>query len=546
MIRALHLENISFFKTAEIDFVKGFNVITGETGAGKTLLISTLLTLMGEKVEMNVLDKTKSGSITGIFELSESILEEMKSIEINIENPVIIRKSIKIGGKSITYINDIPISSQILKKIGAFLFDLHGQHEHQLLMKKEYHIKIIDILAQNEEKLSQFRETLSEYNKLKKKYDEMLKRIEDSVKEREILEYTYKELSAINLTEIDEEELLNRLKEMENSEDIKINLSEIIHIFSLEENVSLNSLLAQIKKIIGDTAKKTNRVEPLKKSIEEIILLTSDFESETNNLLESVIYDEDILKSTREKYDEIEGLKRKYRMELKDLIEFQEKITEKLKIIENPEQSLEYIKTSMDEAMNNLKEIGEQLHEARVKATSKMEKSVNKTLKYLNMSDSEIKVNIRYYSDNINENGFDTLEIFLINKFSPEGMPLRKIASGGEISRVMLAIKNSLNESDPVSTLIFDEIDQGISGDTATMVAQAMLSISRSKQVIAITHIPQIAAKANKHIYVKKEKQSITAEVIEKEERVKEIAKLLGSSLSFDTAIKHAKALLKE
>ena len=546
MILQLNLENISFFKSASIEFYEGFNVITGETGAGKTLLVGTLLALTGEKAEIEVLDKSKSGSITGIFELSESVLEELRAIEIEIDNPVIIRRSIKKDGKSLSYINDMPISSQTLKKIGALLFDLHGQHEHQLLMKKEYHIKIIDILALNEEKLSSFKEMLLEYNRLKAKYNEITRRIEEAEKEREMLEYTGRELSAANLSDIDEEELLNRLKEMENSEDIKTGLGEILRIFNSEENVSLNSLLTQIKKIITDVSKKTNRALPLVKEIDSVISQTSEFESESENMMQSIIYDEEQLSLARSRYDEIERLKKKYRMDLNELIEFHEKTLEQLKIIENPAQSLSYVKASMDEALQNLQQIGEKLHEARMKASLKLEKSVNKTLTQLNMPDSEINVRIDYSNEHLYENGFDSVEIFLKNRFAPEGMPFKKIASGGEISRVMLAVKNSLNESDPVGTLIFDEIDQGISGDTAAMVALSMQSISKSKQVISITHLPQIAAKAQRHIIVKKEKQSISAQSIEKDERIKEIARLLGSSLSLDTAIKHAKALLKE
>jgi DNA repair protein RecN (Recombination protein N) len=546
MIRQLNLENISFFKSASIEFYEGFNVITGETGAGKTLLVGTLLALTGEKADIEVLDKSKNGSITGIFELSESVLEELRAIEIEIDNPVIIRRSIKKDGKSLSYINDMPISSQTLKKIGALLFDLHGQHEHQLLMKKEYHIKIIDILALNEEKLSSFKEMLLEYNRLKAKYNEITRRIEEAEKEREMLEYTGRELSAANLSDIDEEELLNRLKEMENSEDIKTGLGEILRIFNSEENVSLNSLLTQIKKIITDVSKKTNRALPLVKEIDSVISQTSEFESESENMMQSIIYDEEQLSLARSRYDEIERLKKKYRMDLNELIEFHEKTLEQLKIIENPAQSLSYVKASMDEALQNLQQIGEKLHEARMKASLKLEKSVNKTLTQLNMPDSEINVRIDYSNEHLYENGFDSVEIFLKNRFAPEGMPFKKIASGGEISRVMLAVKNSLNESDPVGTLIFDEIDQGISGDTAAMVALSMQSISKSKQVISITHLPQIAAKAQRHIIVKKEKQSISAQSIEKDERIKEIARLLGSSLSLDTAIKHAKALLKE
>ncbi|MGE3063288.1 MAG: DNA repair protein RecN [bacterium] len=546
MIKQLLLENVSFFESASLDFSDGFNVITGETGAGKTLLVSTLLTLTGERVEIEILNKSKQGFITGVFELSDAVIEELRSIELDVENPVIIRRSFKKDGKSLSYMNDIPVSGQTLKRIGALLFDIHGQHEHQLLLKKEYHIKVIDIMAGNEELLELYRENHSEYNKLKQKLSDAVKRMEDSEKEREMLEYTDRELSEAGLDGINEEELVNRLKEMESGEEIKQSMSGALSLFNSEDGPSINVFLSSLKKHLSEAAKKTQRAEILLNQLSDIISLSTDLERDATSFAESVVYDEEQLTANRRIYDNLERLKKKYRCDLNELMQIAQKTKEQLKMIENPTQTLAYLKTSLEESQTRMTDAALKLHERRQKTSALFEKKVNKSLKQLNMSDSEIKVFLEYNEESIYENGYDSLEIFLSNRFAPEGMPLKKIASGGEISRVMLAVKGALNESDPVGTMIFDEIDQGISGETAVMVADAMASSSKHKQIIAITHLPQIAAKGDRHIYVCKEKKSIEARVLEKSGRVKEIARLLGSSLSPETAEKHARALLKE
>ncbi|MDD3803018.1 MAG: AAA family ATPase [bacterium] len=544
MIKQLILENVSFIDNASIEFSPKFNVITGETGAGKTMLVSTLLTLTGERVEIELLDKTKTGSIVGIFELSDAILEELRSIEIDAENPVIIRRSFRKDGRSSTYLNDVPVSGQILKKVGALLFDIHGQHEHQLLLKREYHIKVIDIMAGNDELISEFKAIHSEFRALSEKLEDATKKMEEAQREREMLEYTDRELSEAGLNGINEDELVNSLREMESSEEIKESISMALALFSSDENPSLNGFLASLKKHLSETAKRTKRADVLLNQLSDITSLSTDLERDLESLSESIVYDEEILASSRKVYDNLERLKKKYRCDLNELQLLAEKTKDQLKMIENPSLTLSLIKESMNEALQRLSETAAKLHERRTRVSSIFEKRVNKTLKNLNMADSEVRVRIDYSEDTVFDNGYDSLEIYLSNRFSPEGMPLRKIASGGEISRVMLAVKSALNESDPVGTMIFDEIDQGISGETAVMVADSMSSASKNRQIIAITHLPQIAAKGERHILVQKKKKSISAEVIENNDRVKEIGRLLGSSLSPETAEKHARALL--
>ncbi|MEO0282172.1 MAG: DNA repair protein RecN, partial [candidate division WOR-3 bacterium] len=227
-------------------------------------------------------------------------------------------------------------------------------------------------------------------------------------------------------------------------------------------------------------------------------------------------------------------------------IKFKEEIYSKLKIAEDPEGELKIQENMLIEVKKQLDELGLILHKKRVRGSKKFEEYVNECLKNLNMKDTKLNIKIDFSLKNFNEMGYDDVEFFIANRFNEEGQPLKKIASGGEISRIMLSIKDYLRKKDPVMTMIFDEIDIGISGDTATKVAELMKNISKFKQIITITHLPQIAAKADNHIFVSKDNKSIKVKELNDEERVKEIARLLGSSESYETALKHAKALLKK
>ncbi len=545
MIRELIIENLLFFEDTKIEFKKGFNVVTGETGAGKTVLVNTLLNLVGEKTDISLRNTKSDATITGIFEISDEIAEELKNIDIYAEDELVIRKVIKPNNKHTIYLNDSVISSSTLKKIGTLLFDLHGQYDHQLLLKKENHIKIIDRISENDEILSEFISKYKEYNEQSKKLRILKEQLESFLKEKEFYEYALKELEQIDIEKIDEVKLKDDLSEMENFENIKEKIEYSLKLID-EDEININSLLSELKKTLKDVSNKSSKISKITENVDLIIENVSDLYKELYSYGETLFYDKNELDNLREKYDKLESLKRKYNRDLNGLIRFKEEIISKLKIVSDPEGELKNQENLLLEIKRQLDELALILHKRRESGSKKFEEYVNESFKKLNMKDTNLKIKIIFSPEIFNEMGNDDIEFFIANRFNEEGQPLKKIASGGEISRVMLSIKDYLRKNDPVMTMIFDEIDVGISGDTASKVAELMKNISKFKQIITITHLPQIAAKADNHILVSKESKNIVVKELNEKERIEEIARLLGSSESYETALKHAKALLKK
>ncbi len=545
MMKQLIIENLSFFQDTQIEFKEGFNVITGETGAGKTLLVNTLLSLIGEKSEIFLKNEKKDGHITGIFKISDEISEELKSIDIYVEDELIVRKVIKPSNRTTIYLNDNIITQTTLKKIGSLLFDLHGQYDHQLLLKKENHIKIIDRISQNEEILSEFLYRLKEYNAEVEKYEQLKKMLIDYSKEKDYLEFALEELEKMDIENIDETAIYEQLTEMENFENIKEVIDLSLNMID-SDDLNLNLLLNNLKKNLTKFSDKSSKIGKLCQNLDLIIENLSDLYNELYTYGNELYYDPEQLEELRNKYNKLQEVKKKYAMDLNMLKNFKKEIVSKLQLLNYPQDQLTESESIIMELKMQLKDIGLKLHNRREESSKKFKESVDSTLALLNMKDTNLVINIDYNPENLNQNGYDDIEFFIINRFKKEPQPLRKVVSGGEISRIMLSIKDFLRKNDPVMTMIFDEIDIGISGDTATAVANLMKNISKYKQVITITHLPQIAAKAQNHILVKKEAKSITVKELDSDERVKEIARLLGSGESYETALKHAKALLQK
>lgn len=545
MIKQLIIENLSFFQDTQIEFKEGFNVITGETGAGKTLLVNTLLSLIGEKSEIFLKNEKRDGHITGIFKISDEISEELKSIDIYVEDELIIRKVIKPSNRTTIYLNDNIITQTTLKKIGNLLFDLHGQYDHQLLLKKENHIKIIDRIAQNEEILSDFLYRLKEYNAEVEKYEQLKKMLFDYSKEKDYLEFALEELEKIDIENIDETAIYEQLTEMENFENIKEVIDSSLSIID-SDDINLNLMLNNLKKNLTRLSDKSSKIGKVCQNLDLIIENLNDLYNELYTYGNELYYDAEQLEELRIKYNKLQELKKKYAMDLNMLKNFKKEIVSKLQLLNYPQDQLAESESIIMELKMQLKDIGLKLHNRRKESSKRFKESVDSTLALLNMKDTNLMINIDYNPENVNQTGYDDIEFFIINRFKEEPQPLRKVVSGGEISRIMLSIKDFLRKNDPVMTMIFDEIDIGISGDTATAVANLMKNISKYKQVITITHLPQIAAKAQNHILVKKEAKSITVKELDRDERIKEIARLLGSGESYETALKHAKALLEK
>lgn len=545
MIREIHIENFAVIDRADIEFRKGFNVITGETGAGKTILLSALSLLLGERGETRLIGKSsKQAVITGIFEADESVLSELRTVDMEVDNPLVIRRIIREDGRNSAYLNDIPVSVNILKQIGDVLADLHGQHEHQMLLKPKYQLDIIDSMAGNAELLMNFRAMSERLDQLRDDILSIKAKYEEFQKEREFIEYTLNELNALALDSIVEEELDSRLYELENAEEINESLSGIFEQL-YGEDVSMQSILDAAVQSMGKIASKTQKAENLMKMLNEMNTVSSDMMGELISVQSSIVYDENELNELRKLASLIDDLKRKYRTDLQGLKALRDDMAMRMEEMEEPGRKTDELNAAVNEIRAELIRTGELLDKNRRESALLFEKSVNSILGKLNMAESRIKVKIDKDIESKRRDGMNELEMLLENKFT-DGMPLNKIASGGELSRIMLAMKGTLTVNDPVQTMIFDEIDTGISGETAQKVSEIMSKIGKSKQLIAITHLPQIASAADYHILVGKKGSKVSLVELDDKQRIEEIARLLGSSMAEETALRHAKALLKK
>lgn len=546
MIEKLSVVNFTVIDRAEIEFSEGLNVITGETGAGKTVLHNALSLLAGEKTDDDAVKKgADQAQITGKFMLSQDLIDEMRSVDIDAENPVIIRRVIRRDGRNSAYINDTAVSQSILKKIGNILVDMHGQHEHQLLFKKEYHLRVLDMVSGNESDLARYRDALLKYKNSKREFDEFTRRLEEYSAESEFIEYAYNELSAIPFDDVDEDDLNSAMSEMENIEFVKETLSAVYEMVYSDEEPSLFSISAGLKNALSKISDKTKKSANILSLSQQIMTEAQELGDEALSIRDALYYDEEELARMRRLTDVIENAKRKYKMSYSELSAYRDQLRRKREALQFPQEQMDALRVKTAVDLKEAEAAALILHKKREKGSSKLESEINGYLKKFNMADTSFIVKIEFKSDMLNDDGCDDAEFFLKNQFSPEGMPLKKIASGGEVSRIMLAIKASLRKDDPVGTMVFDEIDTGISGKTAEMVADVMQALSADRQIIAVTHLPQLASKGESHILVEKSKGQITVRTIDDNERVEEIARLLGSASSKETALKHAKALLK-
>ncbi len=544
MLKELSIKNYAVIENLNIEFKSGFNVISGETGAGKTVLINAIEMILGARADSNKVLNDRS-VILGIFEVDYNIIEQLNSIDIDVENPIIIKRVIEKSGKSRAYINDMPVTVTLLKQIGDALVDIHGQYDHQLLLSKSNQIKLIDTICGNGLLINEFKSYHKHFKEIEEAINNAVNEAEKLKKEREFIEYAYKELSEVDFNTLDESEFNNRLFELEHFKEIKAGIGEILYLCEYDENISLVKTVEEINKKIDSIKQKSPRIENIKKIFEGLSVSIEEAIEELTAADDELYYDENELNKLRKTAEQIDRLKRKYSMNLKELYDYRELIEKKIEIINFPEEKIEKLKKQYNETQKIIYEIAETIHNKRAKVSKKIVKQINDTLVKLNMKDTSIKIDIDFDKEKIGKNGCDDLEFLLVNKYKPQGIPLKDIVSGGELSRIMLAIKDTISKYDPVELMIFDEIDTGIGGKTADLVAKLLGSISNDKQIIAITHLPQIAARASNHILIEK-KDNISISVITDKERIIEIARMLGSSMSHNTAIKHAKALLSK
>lgn len=552
MLVRLLIKNYALIDNSDILFHKGLNMITGETGAGKSILMGALGLILGNRTEgKQFFDDTKKCIIEGYFDVSSYSLESFfQEHDIDYELETIIRREISVDGKSRAFVNDSPVTLSVLKQLGDKLIDIHSQHATLQITTEEFQLFVLDSLADNESHLISFREEW----KLLKGLEKQLREIkEDLAKANEELDYNqflFDELEKLNVQVGEIKSLEDEQRQLENAEEIKRNLLGSNYLLADAEHNVLSLLkdsLSQIQSAGRFLSNASDFADRLNSAYIEIKDVSNEIAAEE----EGVVVDESRLLYVNTRLSDIYNLLKKHRVETEeDLIEIKNTLEEKLQIALNQDEVLAKLENKREAHLAKVAEITTVVHERRLNAVPQVEKYVESVLSTVGMPNAQLKIGLELLNvDKLNQYGRNSVSFLFSANKGQSLQAIQKVASGGELSRVMLAIKSLVAKSSALPTIIFDEIDTGISGEVALKVGEVMEDLSKHMQVIAISHLPQIASKGSAHFKVYKEdkndKTYSNIQLLNNEQRIFEIAQMLSGSNPGEAALQHAKELLK-
>ena len=551
MLRELRLNNLAIIKNLDLEFNEGLISLTGETGAGKSIILDGISLLIGERSNLEMI-RTGEESLfaEGVFDLSEVQKEKLNKLGFEIEDDeLIISRYFYRNSKSKITVNGIRMTVSKLKELMRNVLDLVGQHEHQYLLNKNYHLGLLDrFLDKNGQELAkEIRNNVSSLKMINKKIEEIETEKFRIMEKKDILEFQSNEIASLGLKENEDNELEEEYKILFNAGKISEKLENSIQRLKEGEYSVINSL-GKIKKNLEQLSDISETYSELKEKIENIIYEVDDIGYSLEDMVENVESDDVRLEKVISRIDEINKLKLKYGSTIEEILAFREENEKKLSLIKFENNELANLKKEKEEKAKIYFENSRKLREIRKKVAENLEKTINVQLKDLNMANSKFKV---AFSEKtvISSKGMDDVEFMMVTNLGENYKPLAKIASGGEISRIMLALKTVFSSVDNISVLIFDEIDTGISGETVRKVAEKLKELSGTVQVICVTHSPQIAGKSNQQFFIKKEIENNVTETkvreLNTDERIREIARIISGDNITETSIEHAKEIMK-
>jgi DNA repair protein RecN (Recombination protein N) len=551
MLKHLYIKNFTLIDELDISLYEGFSVITGETGAGKSIILGAIALLLGQRADSKTI---KQGAdkcvIEANFDLSRYDMQpffDENDIEYD-AGDCIIRRELTAAGKSRAFINDTPVALSMLKELGDQLMDVHSQHQNLLLNKQDFQLEVVDIIADDATQLAKYQSTYVEYLKAEKELGEMMLTIERNRENLDFLQFQYEELTNANLTEGEQEELEQRSETMEHSEDIKSALYTTDNALSGEQNGVIESLRTSLS-ALRNIECVYPEVSELIQRIDSSYIELKDVSHEISSLLESVYFDPAELDQVNSRLDRIYELEKKYHVDtVEDIIAKRDSIYKQLEAIQGGDESLDVLKARRHQLEEQARKEAEVLTKLRTKAAKTIEAEMQKRLVPLGMP--HVRFSIQLTAVELGANGADRVSFLFSANTSTPLQPVLQVASGGEIARVMLSLKAMISGAVKLPTIIFDEIDTGVSGKTAEMMAQIMKEMgNHGRQVISITHLPQIAALGSVHYKVEKNETAsgTTSKMrqLNDDERVREIAQMLSGSDVSEAAIQNAKELLK-
>ena len=551
MLKHLYIKNFTLIDELDIELHQGFSVITGETGAGKSIILGAIGLLLGQRADSKAI---KSGAdkcvIEAHFDLSNYAMEaffDENEIEFDAAD-TIIRRELTASGKSRSFINDTPVSLSMLKELGEQLVDVHSQHQNLLLQKQDFQLNVVDIIAQDAQQLDAYQQTYSQLLTAKSQLQELKDNIERNRQNLDFLQFQHEELENAKLTVDEQEELEQQSETMEHAEDIKTALYEADNALAADETGAVSLVRSAFHSLKGISQVMPNSAE-LSERLDSCYIELKDIADEVNSMLETTDFDPAELDRVNARLDRIYELEKKYHVDTVDeLISRRDELKQQLEGIENSDEALAELETKCQELTDKSRQQANELTKLRQQAATQIEDQLRQRLVPLGMPNVRFEVNV--HQGELNKNGQDAVSFLFSANTSTPLQPVAQVASGGEIARVMLSLKAMISGAVKLPTIIFDEIDTGVSGKIAEKMAEMMQEMGRmERQVISITHLPQIAALGSHHYRVSKQETPqgtiSRMEELTAQQRIGEIAQMLSGSDVTDAAIANAKQLLK-
>ncbi len=550
MLQRLSISNYALIDQLNISFSKELNIITGETGAGKSIILGALSLILGQRAESKYFyNQDKKCVIEGIFAIQDYHLQQFfVDNDLDYEADTVLRREISADGKTRAFINDTPVNLALLKNLGEQLIDIHSQHATLAINTEDFQLLVLDTLAEHDEILANYRQSYQQHKLVSKKLQELTSNFERAKAEQDYLQFQFDELEAADLLDGEQEKLEQELKMLEHAEEIKRSLVSINYLLSESEQAAIQQV-KESNTLLQGIEKYNPEFSIISERLKSVLIELKDINAELESIGQHILIDENRATAIAERLDTIYSLQKKHRVNnTSELLEIRERFAQQLNQLLSGEEEIEELKKQESKLQADLLKLAGIISANRTKHIPELEKQVQLSLAEVGMPNAQLKVNQEITIESLNESGADRIQfLFSANKGQlPQAM--NKVASGGELSRLMLSIKSLIAKQTALPTIIFDEIDTGISGEVALKVGNNMQHLAKNMQVITITHLPQIASKMGTHFRVFKDEsgpQTLTKiSELTSNERVLEIAKMLSGENPGEFALQNAKELL--
>ena len=547
MLSLLHIENIAVIECADISFDKGFNVLTGETGAGKSIVIDAISAVLGQRAYRDMIRTgADKASVRAVF-TDVPKLSWFEENAVDYDPETIVQREIFLDGKNVCRVNGTLVTVSILHKLGVQLINIHGQHDSATLFDESNHLAYLDSFAENGDLFVAYSQNYANVIKIRNEIQRMSMDESEKIRRMETLRYQIEEIERAEL-EIGEDEVLEqRRKLLQNAEKLSSGINAAVEaLYGGEDTDGASALMAEAERELSRLARLTDGFSDLHSRVTDLMYQVQDVAEELLSTRDELSYSDEELDKIESRLDIIHRLRRKYGATCEDILAYLDKAKQELDEIEFADDHLEKLKSKCAQAEKEAMTAARMLRDSRVKASTELSKLILAELAQLDMP--KVQFSCQFTETDLGANGIDTVAFYMSANAGEALKPLSKVASGGELARIMLAMKNVLAEQDQVNTLIFDEVDTGVSGRAAQKVAEKLRSVSKNKQVLCVTHLPQLAALASTHFLISKEERGgrtyTTVTPLDLDGRKRELARIIGGANITDTTLKSAEEML--